>query len=254
MNCHEALEWLGAEPSADPQQRSAELREHLTGCAQCQQYEREMRALDDSIKRALEVELTGLRQPGKSLPTEILRDVAMPGYTAAPPRARDFPPRRWALAASVLLAIGVGVSLWALRSQPSLAAAVVDHMAGEQSSWSQTAPLGQSAIDSVLAQTGVHIDAARTPVVYASSCRFRGQHVPHLVVHTDQGPVTVMLLRAEKIAAPQNFAEGGYRGVIWPAPDGRGSIAVLERGAAGGDLGARATALSAQMSWSRPAP
>ncbi len=60
---------------------------------------------------------------------------------------------------------------------------------------------------------------------YAESCRFRGRKVPHLVVQTDAGPVTVMVLPRESVAAPVQFDEGGYSGTILQA--GPGSVAVL---------------------------
>jgi len=62
-------------------------------------------------------------------------------------------------------------------------------------------------------------------ISYASTCPFRGEKVPHLVVQTAAGPMTVMVLRHEKLAAPVNFDEGGYAGTIVPA--GPGSIAVI---------------------------
>jgi hypothetical protein len=52
--------------------------------------------------------------------------------------------------------------------------------------------------------------------------------VPHLVVQTDAGPVTVMVLTHELPRAPMRFDEHGYRGMIVPVV-GHGSIAVLER-------------------------
>jgi hypothetical protein len=66
-------------------------------------------------------------------------------------------------------------------------------------------------------------------VSYASSCEFRGHHVPHLVIQTDSGPVTVMVLVHERVSKPVQFDEQGYRGVIVPVA-GHGSIAVLTRG------------------------
>ena len=66
-------------------------------------------------------------------------------------------------------------------------------------------------------------------VSYAQSCLFRGHHVPHLVVQTGMGPVTVMVLVHENVAAARMFDKGGYRGTIVPVP-GHGSIAVLVKG------------------------
>ena len=65
------------------------------------------------------------------------------------------------------------------------------------------------------------------PVVYAMACPFRGRRVPHLVVQTSAGPLTVMLLAHEKVAERTEFSEHGYRGVLLPA--GSGAVAVLSR-------------------------
>jgi Protein of unknown function (DUF3379) len=73
--------------------------------------------------------------------------------------------------------------------------------------------------------------AAAGVVSYASSCAFRGHHVPHLVIQTESGPVTVMVLVHEPVPKSVRFDEQGYRGVIVPVA-GHGSLAVLTRGPA----------------------
>ena len=65
------------------------------------------------------------------------------------------------------------------------------------------------------------------PVVYASSCWFRGHFVPHFVVMTSSGPATVMILQNEHVRAAQQFNEDGYSGILVPAATG--SVAVLSR-------------------------
>jgi hypothetical protein len=72
----------------------------------------------------------------------------------------------------------------------------------------------------------VKFDAA-LPVVYAMPCEFRGHVVPHLVVQTPNGPMTVMLLAHERVSKRTEFSEGGFHGVLLPA--GNGSVAVLMR-------------------------
>jgi hypothetical protein len=66
-------------------------------------------------------------------------------------------------------------------------------------------------------------------VVYAHACWFRDRYVPHLVVQTSTGPVTVLVLAGESARRVEHFEEGGYSGVIAPAPNG--AVAVLGRGA-----------------------
>ena len=53
--------------------------------------------------------------------------------------------------------------------------------------------------------------------------------MPDLVVQTELGGVTVMVLTHETIRSAMRFNEQGYRGVIIPVR-GHGSLAVLERG------------------------
>jgi hypothetical protein len=96
----------------------------------------------------------------------------------------------------------------------------------------------------VLARSGVALREDMPAVSYANSCWFRGRHVPHLVVRTPGGPVTIMVLPNEKVAGRVAFDEGGYRGVIVPAQ--RGAIAVLAQDPSDVDADAVAgTALAA---------
>ena len=91
------------------------------------------------------------------------------------------------------------------------------------------AGLPQSALDLVLKRSGVQLDrAALGEVVYAHACFFRGRYVPHLVVRTARGPVTVMVLPGETVQDTERFDEGGYSGVLASAPGG--AVAVLGRG------------------------
>jgi len=65
-----------------------------------------------------------------------------------------------------------------------------------------------SEVAYVLGRAGVQLSPDVPEVTYAMSCWFRGWHVPHLVVRTANGPMAVMLLRHERVAARQVFDEG----------------------------------------------
>jgi hypothetical protein len=146
---------------------------------------------------------------------------------------RVFEHRGWlAIAASVLVAIVVAGSLWLAVPGRTLAADVVTHMAGEPEAWQTTdVPVPGSDLGAVLSNSHLRLKPDVGVVSYAQSCLFRGHHVPHLVVQTAAGPVTVMVLVHEPVHMTTQFDENGYRGVIVPAP-GHGSLAVLTRGEA----------------------
>ena len=109
----------------------------------------------------------------------------------------------------------------------SLADEIVTHVKGEPDSWYQTQPVSADQLDAVLRKSGVKLGQGMQPVVYANSCWFRGHYVPHFVVKTKDGPVTVMVLMHEKVAATQQFNEDGYAGLLVPVRTG--SVAVLSR-------------------------
>ena len=132
----------------------------------------------------------------------------------------------WALAASV--AVLSVLVIWALRPTNSLAHDVVTHVEYEANSWHSTEPAPPAAVREILAKAGVALDMGSDEITYAQSCLFRGHRVPHLVVRTARGPVTVLILPNEKVKDRMRFHEDGMTGVITPAP--HGSIAVLAQG------------------------
>ena len=218
MNCDEARLLVGADPGFS----GAGLEEHLQGCAACSEFRAEMRNLDANIRRALD------RPP-----------------QLAGARRRPAPWRQWALAASVVFAMFAVVALWVLRPTDTLAREVVAHVQHEPDSWLATQHLSALGIGEALHDSGVELNLTSDKVTYAQSCWFRGHYVPHLVLQTPQGPVTVMILRHEQLSGRRTFREEGMSGVIVPA--GSGSIAVLSRDS--GNLDAIAGQIQRNVHW-----
>jgi hypothetical protein len=213
---------------ADPHDPDPHLREHRDSCPNCKLFSERLLRFESRLERALRVALP----PGMSLRT----DMPLPGGNVVPLRAGSprAPYRRaWlAMAASVLLAVVVAGGLWLSTPGPSLAADVVTHMRGEPQAWRRTdVPVQDAKLETVLQNSHLRLAAGTGIVSYANSCEFRGHQVPHLVVQTEAGPVTVMVLVHEQVSKPVQFDEQGYRGVIVPVA-GHGSLAVLTRGSA----------------------
>jgi hypothetical protein len=134
------------------------------------------------------------------------------------------------MAASFLVAAIVAGGLWLGVPRSSLAADVVTHMREEPQAWRRTnVPVPNSALQGVLDDSHLRLSNDAGLVSYANSCGFRGHQVPHLVIQTASGPVTVMVLVHEAAKRTEPFEEQGYRGVIVPVA-GHGSLAVLTQG------------------------
>ena len=219
MNCQHATLLIGADPYAS----SPELTEHLQSCAQCAQLHREMVGLEANIRRALEAPPPAVPTTQATASIANIRDAH-----SMPKRVRPAPWRGWALAASLFVAV-VGM-VWLLRPSDTLARDVVAHVRGEPDSWRSTQVVDVHTVEELLHKAGVSdSNLVSQQVTYSQFCLFRGHFVPHLVLHTAKGPVTVMVLPEEQVTRRQTFSEGGYSGVIVPAP--HGSLAVLSRGA-----------------------
>jgi len=246
VNCERARLLIGAEPYATSQ----ELAEHLATCAECKQFQGEMVSLENDLRRALEGlpgssiasatdGFAGARAPEATAPTPVavtagpssVTPFRTPQPTPAPAEASGSTRRRslqrsgWAVAASVLAL--ATLSIWVFRPTNTLAHEVVLHVDNEAESWNSSTPVDAHDLQAILGKSGVTLKVTSNDVTYARTCYFRGHFVPHLVMSTTEGPVTLLALPDEQVQARESFKEGGYSGVIVPAE--HGSIAVLAR-------------------------
>jgi hypothetical protein len=205
---------------ANPHDTDAQLAAHRAGCGECAAYTGRLMRFEGRLERALRV------PPSDAAPRGGV-------VTALRPRRGPVARNRLALAASVLIGAAIAGALWLAAPHASLAADVVAHMAGEPQAWRRTdVPVPAPELDFVLRDTHMRLLPDAGLVSYAQSCLFRGQRVPHLVVQTDAGPVTVMVLVHEAVSKPVPFNEDGYRGELLPVA-GHGGIAVLAKDQSG---------------------
>ncbi|HMK87733.1 MAG TPA: DUF3379 family protein [Steroidobacteraceae bacterium] len=212
---------------ANPREANPELAAHRASCRVCALYTERLLGFESRLERALQVSAPDHAQPTRAS-------------------------RGWlAMAASITVAFVIAGGLWVSAPHSSLAADVVAHMAGEPQAWARTDVAVPSADLAVaLADARMRLGAGAGTVSYARSCAFRGHHVPHLVVQTAVGPITVMVLVHESVSKVVPFDEEGYRGVILPVA-GHGSLAVLAKGQAVGrsELEAIAARVESAIVW-----
>ena len=209
---------------ADPASRDPDVTAHYQACAQCRAFSDRLQHFESRLARALKIEVAE-------------RDNVLPFKG----RSNARPARWYAVAASAAAGLLLAGTLWLSLPRTSLAADVVKHMAGEPDAWTTPGAVPAAAAETVLAGAKMHLSPSVGEVSYANSCSFRGRTVPHLVVRTGSGPVTVMVLVHESVNHDVRFDENGYRGVLVPIR-GHGSIAVLKRDATSPDLDVEAVA------------
>ena len=234
MNCLEFRRHVGAEPSSTV----AAVAAHREECAACAGFQDEMQALDRVLGKAMRIDVVSGTRDAMVSGT---RAATAPAAAAVervpgPSRARQgaVRPRRWlAMAASLVAGVLVATTLWLSYPGPTLAAEVIGHVASDPAALMAGQPLPEQAVTEVLQPSHVRLRADMGTVTFAMRCEFEGHVVPHLVVQTDRGPVTVLLLLHRSVGAATRIEEAGYSAVVLPAP--RGSIAIVGREAAGID-------------------
>ena len=222
MNHSEARLLIGADPGALP----PELAEHLAGCPECTQFQREMQTLDTQIRRVFEQGPLGGNAPPQTDDVRLQTSATISPISAARRPKRNTIWSGWALAASV--AVASMLAVWLLRPTDSLAHDVIAHVEYESGSWSSHDQIAPADVHEALAKAGAVLDMSSDKIMYAHSCPFHGHIVPHLVVTTPSGPVTVMVLPDEHVKHRMSFHEDGMSGVITPEP--HGSLAIIMQG------------------------
>lgn len=208
MNCEEFRTIVGAEPNTT----NPDVLAHIERCPDCARYRQEMQAMDRLIYRALAVDAPAERNADQVLS-----------------RKRATATRVWRMAASVLVTVLVGaISLWLLTPRETFASEAITHVKHEQASLVRTSETVDPArLEQIMTAAQVRLKPGAARVSYAQYCEFRGQRIPHLVVQTEQGPVTVLVVTHAATQKQEQIDEDGFQGMIVPAP--RGVIVVLGR-------------------------
>jgi len=213
MNCEQYREAIAADPSFDGGAG------HLSECAACQAYRSEMQTLDQTISRALALDVPPLQMPDLP-PVEADNVIALPR-------------RRWAsrtglaMAATVVLAAFIGFRfVGSVIEYESLADEVLAHLDHEPAALRVTdVAVSDERLYSVVTEDVAHMDRSAGLITYAQSCEIGGHEVPHLVIQGEHGPVTILLMPEEMVDGPQSLSGDNVNGVILPV--GNGSIAIL---------------------------
>ena len=209
MNCLDFRRRVGAEPFA----YGGEIAAHRRDCPACARHQDELQAMDGLIARALAVETARI---GRAKPAEPYLQPALTNR------------RLFAIAASLVVGLSVGLVLLVSVPRTSVAREVMDHILHEPGTTAATAPLPPAELAGVLDPDGTRLRLDIGDVTFAARCLFDGRVVPHLVVQTPEGPVTVLMLTHRTIRKPVEIDEQGYRGLVLPAP--RGSLAIVGQG------------------------
>lgn len=224
----------------DPQGLPDSAAQHMVQCASCDGYYRQLLQQERLLERALNVEVPedlvaqtmlrhGFEQRGGT--PKALESTQKP---QAITREKVVHWRKWlagaAVAASVVL-VSFGINLQQPDSM-AVAGMLASHVEEEAHTLQLTKPVSQGRLANTFNNVDIQQLAHLGDVTFAGNCLVDGKWAAHLVVQTEQGPVTVLLMPNSQLRDIDQIDGAGGR-VQTVTLDG-GTMALI--GSANGEL------------------
>ncbi|HET8898446.1 MAG TPA: DUF3379 family protein [Rhodanobacteraceae bacterium] len=212
MDCLEFRRRLGAEPHS----RASDFLAHRDICAGCAAAWQQAQSFERDLLGALQIDV----------PAGLVDRVLLAQATAE--RRHGARRRRvaFALAASLLLAIGIGGYAWHRVDATSLPALAVAHMPNEYATLALAQPISAQAIEAGFAGRGLALAGpVPTDVTYVHDCPVGPYKTVHLVSRVDGMSVAVLYVPDKMLSKQRDFHRGDWRGRLVPLA--RGTLVML---------------------------
>jgi len=197
----------------DPLHPGREALEHAAECDRCAQFHRSLCRQEEALYRALAVPV-----PEGLADRVLLRRRSRPG-------SRTWPVLT-ALAAVLVLALGLRPWLPDGTSPETLAAGIIDHVRHEPEALAAEQGVPRSTLAYAIARSGGELGDAPLTASYAGRCPLPGGGSgEHIVLKTPQGKVTLILMPGKPVAAALRLFKDGLNVSVLPA--GQGSLALV---------------------------
>lgn len=185
MNCEEFERKL----MQDPQNEDDAFHQHRLSCAQCQQQYDRMMKIEEKLFDAFEL------KADQQFVKDLEQKVAANAYFLKR-RKRRF----YAISASVLLAVLIGLTSFHFYANRSLTEFVLAHIDHETAQINASSAVNQAYFDHLLDKFDAHFLRIFKPVSYAEKCWLRTGYGLHLVFNGRNGPVTLLWMPGENIS------------------------------------------------------
>ena len=209
MNCID----LRRDALVQPLRLAPEAQAHVDACPACRAFIERQRELDTELYDALRVPVP-----------DGLADRILVAHGIRRRRA----PWIWAIAATLVVAVGISLVAPPALSGRALAGEAIAHVHEEPQSFRLVSAHPPAMLSSELSTQGVRLARALGEVTYATLCPTSAGKGRHLVIATPTGPVTLLLLPSDATRRRRSLVESdGMTAIAIPAA--RGSIAIVAK-------------------------
>jgi len=202
---------LRREKLADPKRPSAEAIRHMAECAACRHFAQGIDSMELKVAQVLNVPVP------EGLSERVLLRVH---------RGDRRPWRVWALAAAFVLSFGIGMVQWQPRPETDYAMFAIEHVMHEPESFSTHRLADPSRFRLVMANFGGTVTGPIGKVRYMRLCPVPNGTGWHIVLDTEAGPATLLLIPGKEISGA--VLEAKFGGLTARAlPGGQGYYAIV---------------------------
>ena len=206
MNC---LEFHRAK-LADPRRLSPEAKVHAAQCVACVAFARSVDEAESDLERAVATPVP------EGFADRILLRVRG-GRAAWVP---------WALAASVMLAVALGIgALLYMEPGERYALQAIEHVAAEPESFSTVKADAAQALDELIRASGGRLKAPLGNVRYVKLCPVEAGAGLHIVFETPDGLATLLIVPGQRLARLEQASSREWNALAQPTQ--RGYYAVV---------------------------
>jgi len=196
---------------ADPHRVPPEAQAHAAQCAACAAFAHSVDEAERELEHALATPVP------EGLADRVLLRVHAP-RTAW---------KMWALAASVVLGVGLALSAMFYRPAPAerYAREAIAHVAMEPESFHTVNAGDARALGELMRATGARLKAPLGSVRYVKLCPVDGGTGLHIVFETPEGLATLLIVPGQPLAKVEHASAADWNALARPA--GRGHYAVV---------------------------
>jgi len=201
---------------ANPQHPGSAALEHEAACPDCARFYLGLRRQEEALYQALSI----------TVPDGLADRILL----LSRPRLFDRfgSARLWlpALAATLVLALGLNLMVPRGMSPETLAAGIIAHVRHEPETLAAEQQVPMAKLVRAFARSGGDLMSEPAQVSYAGRCPLPGGgHGEHIVLKTPQGKVTLIMMPSKPVTAPLRLFKDGLNVSVLPA--GEGSLALV---------------------------
>jgi hypothetical protein len=197
---------------SDPRSLGPQALLHQKHCPHCHAFAQEIDETEQQLERFAE----------QSIPSGLEERILLSHEKRSFHRIRNF-----ALAATVLLASSVGFFGWNYVHHKDVAQLVIEHVVNEPHALFAIRNDDTVFFEKVLADFGGRLRAPLGKIRYMKLCAEAEGNGWHVVLETEQGLATLMLIPGSRVNAQAVASSHGWHALVEPA--GRGHYAIVTR-------------------------